>query len=254
MNAASRNRKAQASVLLVALALLCSCSPKRPETLTRLIASSDRVVASDPYAGYRITLTGDQARRLVAGLSSAERDKNCYSAVFGCQIGFYRGSNLLATIRCQDRAFLTANEQFSEGTGTLREFQRGWESDETGAQNWINDLAEDVRRNPSLSSLQSWALELMERVRNGQVSARPGLTYKYPEVDEKDLPEWIRTAFRGWEVYVIPESSGKPHCVMLNYHCMAGVLAGPSDYAMDFPAWYSTNVTPGIYAYRVSQP
>ena len=223
--------------VLLSLALLCSCSPPSlPHKLAGLIASADHVVASDRYAGYRITLSGDEARRLIAALCAAERDKNCYSAIFGCHVDFYAGTNLLVTIRCQDRAFWAGTEQYSEGSGVLKALQKDWESDETGAKNWIDDLAGEVTGNTNLTGLQSWALQVVDRYRHGQVRTRPGLTYRYPELCEQDLPEWVLARFRGWEIYVLPEASGEPECVLLNYHCMAGVVVGPKDYPMSLPA------------------
>ena len=97
-----------------------------PRNLARQIAEADRAMVED--GPRRMVLTGTEVRRLVQAVSSARRDRNNYPAIFSTTIEFYRGTNFLSHIQFQDRLFWAGREQYSEGTGFLRDLnQRFWE-------------------------------------------------------------------------------------------------------------------------------
>ncbi len=95
-----------------------------PSMLAKKIAETDRVEISDYFMrpndkSTRISINGDKAKEIAKAVSFARRDAGHYSSDFGRQIEFYKGTNLLASVRWQNRSFLADEGQFSDNSGVL---------------------------------------------------------------------------------------------------------------------------------------
>ena len=63
--------------------------------------------------------TGDEAKIIINAVSGARRDVGRYTCSFSDHLEFYRGTNLLATVRWQGDLFLTDEAQFRDNSGEL---------------------------------------------------------------------------------------------------------------------------------------
>ncbi len=107
------------TLLLAELALVWGCSRE----LTRLgdrIASADRVVGATQSGKPMLSKTGDEAAKIVRALLSGRRDRDPHTAMFNWRLHFYRGSNLLYSVRFQDRLFVVENSVYSDDSGVVK--------------------------------------------------------------------------------------------------------------------------------------
>ena len=95
-----RNAKRAATLLLlllIAIAGFCSCS--RQGTLARQIASADRLVVSNVYDGFTISIKGDEAKQVVEAVSAARKESDPgLSTCRELRIEFFQGTNFLGTV------------------------------------------------------------------------------------------------------------------------------------------------------------
>src|SRR5258705_6030751 len=101
---------------LALLFLVVGCS-QRPTSLARDIAAANFIVCTNRYERYGFSVSGEEVRKIVGAVSSAQRDRRRYPATFSWELDFYSGTNLLTAIRLQDRAFQTKNGQYSDDSG-----------------------------------------------------------------------------------------------------------------------------------------
>ncbi len=104
---------------------LVEISWQPPTMLAQKIVETDRAVIADYFVRSNIesapiSTSVDKAKEIVNAVSLARRDAGNYAAIFGKKIDFYKGSNLLASVRWQDRLFLTDEGQFSDNSGVLK--------------------------------------------------------------------------------------------------------------------------------------
>ena len=136
-----------------------------------------------------------------------------------------------------------------------------WLQGETGAQQTVNDLAEDIRDIPELGRLQTWSVETLARFRSGQVHTN-GLA-AYWSVGTARLAAQERPTFvtQRWgatnvwgeespEISVRLSTNGQPECVVIAWY-LHGIVAGPPEYRMSFHPWCYAQAKPGIYAYHL---
>jgi hypothetical protein len=141
-----------------------------------------------------------------------------------------------------------------------REIRRA--NGEPGAVQRTDDLAEDIQRKRHLAPLQSWAVETMERFRDGRMRTAGSCVY-YPfsrsKLATNEVPQFIRDEW--WqepEVSVVTTTNGQPQCVAISWY-LHGVLVGPTNYVKTIPKqfdplqgiWYLKQVRPGIYVYHL---
>jgi hypothetical protein len=67
--------------------------------------------------------------RVGQAVAIAKHDRNAYSAIFDWDVQFYAGTNFLAVIHVQDRAFWIGGTQYSDGSGVLKAFYERLEKD-----------------------------------------------------------------------------------------------------------------------------
>ena len=136
-----------------------------------------------------------------------------------------------------------------------------WFQGEAGAQQTVNDLAEDIRQQPALAQLQSWSIETLGRFRSGQI--RTNGAPAYWSVGSVRLAAQERPAFvsgewgvtNSWgeespEISIRLSSNGQPECVVFAWY-LHGVVAGPAEYHLSFQPWCFAEAKPGIYAYHL---
>jgi hypothetical protein len=104
---------------LVVLLALSACS-RQLSTFGKRISSADRVVAVTQSGKLMLTKRGVDATTVVHALSSARRDRRHYDATLSWRLQFYRGTNLLETVRFQDRIFAIDGSVYSDDTGILK--------------------------------------------------------------------------------------------------------------------------------------
>ena len=103
---------------------LVEISWQPPSMLAQKIVEIDRVVIADYFVhsndeSVPISISGDKAKEIANAVSLSRRDAGNYTSMFGRKIEFYKGSNLLASVRWQGRLFLTDEGQFSDNSGML---------------------------------------------------------------------------------------------------------------------------------------
>jgi hypothetical protein len=108
------------AIACVALLLLVSACSRQLSIFRDRISSTDRVVAVTQSGKHMLTRTGDDAAKVVHALSSARRDRHPYDATFSWRLQFYRGTNLLDTVRFQDRIFAIDGSVYSDDSGVLK--------------------------------------------------------------------------------------------------------------------------------------
>jgi hypothetical protein len=106
---------------------LCGCS--QPTHPPAKISTADRVVVTNRYSAFGLTVTGEDASRLATAVAAAKQDRLPAAAVFDWDLEFYAGTNFLTLIHLQDRAFMLSNTQFSDDTGVLKTFWQKLESE-----------------------------------------------------------------------------------------------------------------------------
>ena len=83
------------------------------------IADADRVVGTYARSSVSLTLTGDDARKVVRAISSASSDRPPWgmatSCMFMCRVTFFRGTNVLDDIEVCSSLFLIRRPPFLVG-------------------------------------------------------------------------------------------------------------------------------------------
>lgn len=115
------------SVLMLLLAGMvsgCQSSPMsgdHPTKLASLIAGADHIIItnrlanSEPrYRGFSLTISGDEARKIVQAVSSSQ---HCgpTDSIFDWDLQFYRETHFLAVIHLQGSHFVFEGEEYSDG-------------------------------------------------------------------------------------------------------------------------------------------
>jgi hypothetical protein len=124
--------------LLFALAICTSLLPARAQTnttvpvvgsiptnLAHLIASADRIVITnrfaasiEKYRGFSLTISGDEARKIVRAISSA---RHCVptNSIFDWDLQCYRETHFLADVHLQDSDFVFEGEEYADDSSVL---------------------------------------------------------------------------------------------------------------------------------------
>jgi hypothetical protein len=219
--------------------------------LARQIASSDRIVATDPYLGYIVEVSGRDVADIIRSVSSAvglPRGQTAATAP-GCEIQFFGGTNLLAAMPIQLGWFRTDEGEFIESSGALEALQHRAEADNAGRRAWITHFVKEIRERPEFTRIQTWSLDCLGRYSRGEVR-----TQRSP-LGDIEPPDWLEGAIGAIRVpmpgvYVLKNNAGDANCVMFDWHYY-GLLVGSNDLKTTFRASYITNVAPGIYAYSL---
>jgi hypothetical protein len=144
--------------------------------------------------------------------------------------------------------------------GHIVRFIRG----EGGAEQELNDIAEDIRSVPSLSQLQSWSLETLRRFHDGQVQTNGYPSFWWDDgkairLARSERPEFIRHQWgetNSWgeeepELYVVLGPSGQPELFAVAWYSY-GIKIGLTDYQMPGELSYFNfyvKAKPGVFVY-----
>ena len=130
MNVSCNTRMRWKSAAVAVLALACfSCSKQRPVTappagFVSQIKQVDFVLVTNRPWNLGYSLNGEDARKLVEVLSQAQIERNGVPGIFDWSLQFYAGTNLVADVPFQDRAFFAGQELFIEQSGLLARVYR----------------------------------------------------------------------------------------------------------------------------------
>ena len=92
-----KNAKRIATLLLIAVAGFCGCSPRR--TLARHIANADHLVVSNVFDGFTISIKGEEAKRVAEAVAKARKESDAgLSTCRELRIEFFQGTNALGTV------------------------------------------------------------------------------------------------------------------------------------------------------------
>jgi hypothetical protein len=135
-----------------------------------------------------------------------------------------------------------------------------WAKGEHLYKQYINDLAENVRKDKSLTGLQPWAEELLQKYQHGEAVTNGISSYELvgPVVDvsPNEVPGFLRASLiktNGWgeeepSIFIKLSAGGEPECVILGWY-QYGLAVGNTNYTLTFDAYKSVEAKPGIYAY-----
>jgi hypothetical protein len=234
-----------------------------PLAFVRQISAADRVVVLEEGCAIT-TFIGADAAKFIMGLCSAHHDDRYLSGTFSTVLDFFKGTHLLLSTRFCCGRFYVGNTKYAVDRGGIVEslLAQRW-SDPESYRAWTDTLAERLLQKSGCARAQDWSVALLQRYDRGELRTEPGLM-AYPEIPTTDLPDWLQAALPGWQVYVVADAAGKPECLLLASHGIAGgLLIGPTDYVtnqqtfrlrwpkMPLPVWYIASPSPGIYAYHI---
>ena len=144
--------------------------------------------------------------------------------------------------------------------GHIIRFIRG----ESGAEQELNDLAEDIRNTPSLSQLQPWGIETLRRFRGGQVQTNGYASFYWDDppaikLAKQERPEFIRHQWGETnedgeeepELFIVRNAAKQPEAVAIGWYSY-GIQIGPPDYQMPGELSYFNfyvKVKPGVFVY-----
>jgi len=125
--------------LIVVLAILSGCrhpsiggdSIASPAKLSRLIADADRIVVTRRGAAVSsLTISGDEARKLVRDVSIMKPGPQVTQSIFDWEIRFCKGDKNLAAVYFNgSRHFMYGDDEYSGDTGELQALGKklyGW--------------------------------------------------------------------------------------------------------------------------------
>lgn len=117
----------------------------------------------------------------------------------------------------------------------------------------VNDLADDIRRDPVLlDGLQPWCIETLARYREGKVRTLEGHPHQAigdVSLAPEEVPTLIRSHLRSNPVVtVLLDRAGQPEAIAIQWY-LYGIVAGPPEYRLTIEPWCYVEVRPGIYTY-----
>jgi hypothetical protein len=135
---------------------------------------------------------------------------------------------------------------------------------ESGADQDLNDLSEDICNIPSLDQLQPWGVETLRLFRLGKLQTN-GFAQNYwdepPAVKlaRQERPKFIRDQWGETneygedepEIFIVCGTNKQPEAVGIGWY-MYGIRIGPPEYRIDYASNYYCpfkQVKPGVYVY-----
>jgi len=186
-----------------------------PQAFVSEISAADRVVVTDEGRA-TTTFVGEERARFIKGLCSAQFDDRSLKDCFFLVLDFYKGTRLLLTARSSGERFCVGKVKYAvERGGVVATLLGARLADPESYRTWTDTLAERVLQKPGCAKLQDWCLSVMQRHATGELKTQPGLMRRYPEIPPAALPDWLRAALPGWEVYVVADATGKAECLLL---------------------------------------
>ncbi len=134
---------------------------------------------------------------------------------------------------------------------------------ELGGQQIANDLAEDIRKKPTLAPLQAWSVDTLARFRAGQVRTNGQPSWwdegfavrlapqERPEFIKKEWGEMDKNGDEMPEIYIVLTTNHEPECVAIVWG-LYGAVVGPPDYPSQSKAWFAwfyAEAKPGVYTF-----
>ena len=144
----------------------------------------------------------------------------------------------------------------------IRAFLEGFDKRVAGAYQWVDELAEEVRSEEQLASLQDWADKVLESYSKGTLKtlgpssywAKGTLKIDPSEIDPDIRMFWSKPAFGSPPEAVIKVSkSGEALYVGYCWYLKGVIIAGPNYPCLDFEHFYAVEAKPDIFAYSIEK-
>jgi hypothetical protein len=144
--------------------------------------------------------------------------------------------------------------------GHIVRFLRG----ESGLEQDLNDIAEDIRNTPALAQLQPWGVETLRLFREEKLQTNgyaqfywdqpPAVKLALQERPEFIKHQWGETNQDGEEepeIFIVFNTNKQPEAVAIGWY-MYGIQIGPPEYRLSYTSCYYApyvQAKPGIYVY-----
>jgi hypothetical protein len=136
-----------------------------------------------------------------------------------------------------------------------------WFQGEGGFYQTVNDLAEDIRQQPTLAELQPWSVQILERFSSGEIHTNGSAAYWSVgtiRLAAQETPAFVtqlwgltnRWSKESPEISVRLSTNRQPECVVIAWY-LHGIVAGPPEYRLSFQPWCYAQAKPGVYAYHL---
>jgi hypothetical protein len=135
---------------------------------------------------------------------------------------------------------------------------------ESGISQDLNDLADDISSTPALKQLQPWAVQTLNRYREGRLETNGYAQFYWDEpsavrLSRRERPEFIN---HQWgvtngdgeeepEIFIVLDTNRLPESVAIGWY-MYGIQIGPPEYRISYASNYYcpyVQVKPGVYVY-----
>jgi hypothetical protein len=135
---------------------------------------------------------------------------------------------------------------------------------ESGIAQDLNDLAEDINSIPALKQLQPWAVQTLNRYREGRLETNGYAQFYWDDppavrLSRRERPEFID---HQWgvtneygeeepEIFIVSDTNRQPEAVAIGWY-MYGIQIGLPEYRLSYASNYYcpyVQVKPGVYVY-----
>lgn len=140
-----------------------------------------------------------------------------------------------------------------------------WIHGETGAQQTVSDLADDLRSKPLVDQMQQWSLEAMSRFDSGKIATNqngPNWPIHAIVIAPQEVPDFVKNyrANEQPEVAVGISTNSRAECIIIDWY-LYGIVIGPTNQDQTFFNLYddlankpieplhSVRVRPGVFAF-----
>jgi hypothetical protein len=169
---------------------------------------------------------------------------------------------ILIIIACVGVSLVLSNPSFLKHSAPGHVIR--WIHGETGAQQTVSDLADDLRSKPLVDQMQQWSLEVMNRFDSGKIATNqnsPNWPIHAVVIAPHEVPDFVKSyrANEQPEVAVGISTNSHAECVIIDWY-LYGIVIGPTNRGQTFFDLYddlankpieplhSVYVKPGVFA------
>jgi hypothetical protein len=135
---------------------------------------------------------------------------------------------------------------------------------ESGIAQDLNDLADDINSTPALKQLQPWAVQALNRYREGRLETNGYAQFYWDEpaavrLSRRERPEFINHQWgvtNGYgeeepEIFIVLDANRQPEALAIGWYSY-GIQIGTPEYHISYASNYYcpyVQVKPGVYVY-----